>query len=645
MPDQVVKTTFKGKDLISKTFKAMGKSVKDFAGTADKSFRNASRSAGKFKSITGGILTAGLVTKGMGLASRAIRGVTEEFISFDQSVTAAAAKFPEKIRRGTDEFKALQDVAREVGANTKFSATEAAGGLDFLAMAGFNASQAMAALPRLTDLATAGAMDLARASDIASDALGAFNLMTKDSAQLNENLGRINDVMAKTVTSANLDMEMYFETMKQAAPVATAAGASLEEFSTLMGEMANAGIKGSMAGTTLKNMFLNLQKPAKEAQTILKDWKVELVDTKTGALRPMIDIIGDMNKATSKMGKAQKGAAIETIFGKRAVAGVNVLLAAGTDKLKAYEKELINSKGAAAEMAAEIEKSLGNKLLALKSAAIEVGLKFFDAFGAELPGAIDKAIAAVRKFDVKPVIEGVKTAVEIISKLVGWVVRLKPVIIAAGTAWIFYKAQVKAAMALNVVSQFVGITRAAQVATGAKGIGGFARTAINGMGKGGAVTLAVGAVALAVYQIHKNSDALKAAWDTDFKDWWKGWDSVKGIAHEMVVEVKTLLGLQKELKSGIQKVPPGQEPVTKNIKTRTDPGFKRLGGRLEGTRPRERMAPGRQAPNKAQTEAQMAAVTMNQKIDVNAPAGTTVKSETKTKGSPRIKTELAGANI
>ncbi|MCK5606226.1 phage tail tape measure protein, partial [Candidatus Pacearchaeota archaeon] len=247
-------TIFKAKDKFSQPTKQIAKRIKRVGNVASKT---SSKIGGMFKSFLGAQLAFSALRKvGQGLSF-----VKDEFISFDQAITAAGAKFGTAFKRGTDGAKELRKVTRDLGAKTEFSATQAAEGLDFLAMAGFNATQAMALLPGVVDLATSTQQDLARSTDIASDALGAFGLMTKDDTQLTENFNRILDVMSKTTTTANTDMEAMFEAVKKGAPTFTSAGQTVETFSALVGKMANSGIKGSEAGTALRNMMLRLATP------------------------------------------------------------------------------------------------------------------------------------------------------------------------------------------------------------------------------------------------------------------------------------------------------------------------------------------------------------------------------------------------
>lgn len=410
----IVKTVFAGKDLLSPIFKRQSAAAGKFGDKASRSFAKASRSATSFGSVVKGILTAGLIQRGLSVVAMGVRGATEEFVDFDQALTQAGAKFPTVIKRGTESFNQLGTVARKVGAETQFSAADAARGLDFLAMAGFNAEQSMAALPGITDLATIANTDLARSTDIASDALGAFNLMSKDSAQLEKNLTRVTDVMAATVTSANTDMELLFETMKMAGPVATNAGASIETFNTFAAEMANAGIKGTLAGTALRTAFINLAAPTAGAKKWLKKLKVEIKDS-NGNMRDMMDIIDDVRKGTSKMGNVQKTAALNAIFGKRAIAGMSVVLNASSEQLRDYRKKLEGAAGASKRMATDIRKSIGNRLKELRSALIEIGFKFLEAFVGKGEGALDRLIVAIRNFNVRPIVEGVKTIMNVIS--------------------------------------------------------------------------------------------------------------------------------------------------------------------------------------------------------------------------------------
>lgn len=409
-----VETIFKARDKHSKQFNKMGGNAKKFGEKASSAFNKASKSASNFKDITKGILAAGAVTKSIGIVSQGVTAATTSFIDFDHSIVSASAKFKGldlTTEKGLKTLNALKKEAREVGAKTKFSAGEAAGGLDFYATAGFNAEQAMAVLAPTAKLATVANLDLARTSDIASDSLGAFGLMTKNSEQLQKNFIRLSDVMSKTLTSSNVNMEDMFETIKTGAPVFTASSQAIETFNTLTGVLANNTLKGSKSGTQLKIMMLRLAKPTTAAQEALDKLNIKTRDGK-GDFLDIIDILGDFEKGLKGMGTAEKAAAIKTIFGAEAITGVNILLGEGSGKLKKFRNELINSGGSTKKMADIMDKSLKNKLLGVGSALTEVSFKFFDAFGEKPRKLLDALSKKIRNFNMTPITNGLKNIIK-----------------------------------------------------------------------------------------------------------------------------------------------------------------------------------------------------------------------------------------
>jgi TP901 family phage tail tape measure protein len=538
VPSYPVKTDFIAKDRVSGAFKKMGKGADLFGNKSTRAFKKASKGASSFRSIVGGILTAGAIQRGLGLMSQGVREVTTEFIGFDDAVTKAMAKFPGGIKRTDKEFAQLGETARDVAKTTRFSATDAAGGLDFLAMAGFNAQQAMGLLPGLTDLAAVAATDLASASDWASDALGAFGLMTQDTAKLTQNLTRVNDVFAKGITSFNTDLEQLFETAKMAAPVFTGASQSIETFTAAAGVMASAGIKATLSGTQLRTAILNLTAPTHRATKLLKKMRVETQDSQ-GNMRDLFDILGDIEKGTKKMGTAQRSAALNVIFGKRAVAGLSVLLDTGSEKLKEHRKMLEEAGGAAKNMADEMRKSLGARLDKLKNNLIEVGLKVFDTFQDRFPGAIDSAMGAIQGFDVKKVTDGIQWVIDTTKDLIkftgqvrGALRDLKPFIMGAVGAWGAYKAIMLGVMAFKFVAYAAGIIKSVGLLTAAQWAWNAALLA-NPIG----ITVAVVAVGIglliaAAWQLYDNwdlvLDGLKAAWEWIGDAFWRFVDAIKG---------------------------------------------------------------------------------------------------------------------
>ena len=388
-----VEAVFKAVDRVTAPVSRMQNRVGKFTRSMNRGLTRLNRNVDKFSS---GMKRAGVVVAAsMFIAGGALADVIKTGAEFEQTLVNAAAKFPGEIRKGTEAFKQLEDAARKTGVTTEFTASQSANALNFLAMAGFNAEQSVAALPGVVDLATAAQIDLATASDIATDTLGAFGLATKDAAKLGINLTRVNDVMARTTTSANTTMEDLFETIKKGGAVATGAGMSIEQFSAMAGIMANSGLKASEAGSVMKNMVLRLSAPTTGAAKVLKKLKVATQDT-NGDLLNMTDILGNLNDSMKDLGTAERGAILDTIFGKRAIVGVQILMQEGTQAIKNYTKELEGATGASSTMASVMRDTLQGRLNSLNSAIEGVKISIFTLSNDALNNAVDKMTLWVR---------------------------------------------------------------------------------------------------------------------------------------------------------------------------------------------------------------------------------------------------------
>jgi TP901 family phage tail tape measure protein len=453
-----VETIFRAIDKLTAPVSRMQNSIGKFTRSASDGLGRLNR---KFSKVSDGIKKVGRnMLIGAAIVGGAMTSVVATGAQFEQSIVNASAKFPEGIRRGMEAFQALENAARKTGSTTEFTASQSAEALNFLAMAGFSAENSIAALPGVVDLATASALDLGTATDIASDSLGAFNLMTKDSQQLARNLQRVNDVIAKTATSANTSVTDLFEAIKDGGPVATTAGASLETFAALAGTLANAGIKGSRAGTTLKNTFLSIAAPSNSAAKILKRLSVSTQDA-DGNMLDIVETLDSLNKALDGLGTAERSAILEGIFGKIPIAGVNVLLAAGTDQLKDYRRALESAGGASASMAEVMRDTLQGRLNSLKSAVEGVSISLFSMTNGPLVGAIEKTTEFVRANEQLIATNLGGFLADVINNFELIVTRIKQ--IAIGLA-VFY--------ALNIVLQtFIGIMTAVNLVMALNPIG------------------------------------------------------------------------------------------------------------------------------------------------------------------------------
>lgn len=466
MPDFAVSTAFNASGNVLNKIGAMDKGIKRFGDSSTRAFRKASKSGSQFGNIVKGILVTDILKGSLRALTTGLRSTAEGFIDYDQAITSASAKFKNlntNTIEGQKTLQSLMDTAREIGATTEFSATQAAQGLDFLAMAGFSAEQAIATLPGVVDLATVAQVDLARATDIASDSLGAFGLMTDDTTQLQKNFTRVNDVFAKTMTTANTNMEALFESVTKGGPAFTAAGQSIETFSALAGIMANSGVKGAEAGTSLRNVMLRLASPAKDASKIMRGLGIDVKDKLTGNFRDVIDILGDFEKGLEGMGTAQRTAALSTVFGARSVTGVNILLKEGTASLRGYRDSLIDSASASKTMADVIRGSIGNQLASLKSAAFELGFQFIDTFKDKIGPAIQGVTEIIRNIDVSAVISNFKSFIDV-------AMRFRGILFGMAAGWVAFKVAMGGAALFNAIKGFILFSKALKAAALAQGI-------------------------------------------------------------------------------------------------------------------------------------------------------------------------------
>jgi TP901 family phage tail tape measure protein len=500
---------------MSGAFKKMGLASNKFADKAIKNFGRIERKGISLRRVIGGILGAAAVQKGLNLLQQGVRGVTDEFIDFDDAITAAAAKFG-IFDRKAPAFAALGETAREVGATTEFTSAQAAEGLRFLAKAGWEADSALKALPTFVDLATAAELDFARASDIATDVMGAFQLKSTDVTENLKQLTRVNDVLAKAVNMSNIDMEDLFETIKFAGPIAKTAGVSLEEFSAMAAFVGGAGLKGSLGGTALRTMFLNLAAPTDKIKGKLAEFNTEIKNVNQikdnrkalAALGIELDDLGKLspiktlkvlNERMKDLSPTARASALNIIFGKRAVSAAAISMDGATGALQDFETQLQSAGGTSKKMATFMRGSIGKRLAELKSAAIELGFKFIDTFESQIPGGIDTVIKAIRDFDIKPIVKAVQTAIEVSREFLQILRDYKGVILGVASALVALK------IGTFVVSMFELIA----AAKGLAAVGG-----ISGMFAGlTGIAAPVAAVALAVGGLAAGIITLVTYWD------------------------------------------------------------------------------------------------------------------------------------
>ncbi|WP_436716596.1 phage tail tape measure protein [Roseiconus lacunae] len=351
-------------------------------GARDRTQKALASAERRLRSFAGYANSVGSSLMKVGVAGGAAIGVATGILAgFDRQMAAVSAK----TGATADELQAMRDVAKDLGASTKFSASEAAAGMGYLAQAGFDAKQILASIPQVLALAAAGGTDLAMAADIASDVGSAFGLTADE-------IGRVADVIALTSAKTNTSVEMMGETFQYVAPIAKAAGQSIEEVSAAAGILGNSGIKASKAGTDLKGI---LEKIANDTSAQkLRDLGVSLTDA-TGEMRPLLDIMRDYGAATESMTGPERLAKSMDIFGKIA-GGSAILLSTAGDSIDTLRDQMNNAEGAAQSMAATMQEGVHGSFDNAISAAQGLAIQYGEALKPAIVGVIDAGTAALR---------------------------------------------------------------------------------------------------------------------------------------------------------------------------------------------------------------------------------------------------------
>ncbi|HBB1373549.1 phage tail tape measure protein [Escherichia coli] len=316
-------------------------------------YSRAQETAGKLK--TGGALAIGAAAAGGYAAGRFLQPA----IGFGKEMSRVQALT--RIDKNSPQFKALREQALKLGSETQFTASDAASGQSFLAMAGFTPQAIQAALPGVLNMALAGGVELGETADIGSNILTQFNLTA-------DQMDRVGDTLTAAFTRTNTDLRALGETMKYTGPVAAKLGISLEEAAAMAGMLANNGLRGSDAGTAMRASLSRLASPPKAAADALKELGVSVADAR-GKMRPMEDVLLDLYKATQKYGQVDQVSFFKDIAGEEAFVGLQTLVAAaGSGELQKLTRELQGAGGEADRVAKVMADNLDGDLKNLDSA-------------------------------------------------------------------------------------------------------------------------------------------------------------------------------------------------------------------------------------------------------------------------------------
>ena len=350
----------------------------------------------------------GVVT---GLGTAAVKTAAD----FDSAMSKVAAVSG---ATGSD-FDSLRDRAREMGAKTKFSATEEADAMNYMAMAGWKTEDMLSGIEGVMYLAAASGEDLATTSDIVTDALTAFGLTAADS-------GHFADVLAAASANANTNVSMMGETFKYCAPVAGALGFSVEDTAEAIGLMGNAGIKASQAGTSLRSIMTNLTGDVKLSGAAIGDVTIATTNA-DGSMRSLSAILADCRVAFGGMTEAEKANNAEALVGKNAMSGFLALMNAAPEDIAKVSGAVNNCKDAAKNMADTMQDNLEGQLTILKSQLQELAISFGDLLMPAVRSIVSGLQGMVDVLNAMP--DGVKRVIMIIALLVA---ALGPVLILIG---------------------------------------------------------------------------------------------------------------------------------------------------------------------------------------------------------------------
>lgn len=275
-----------------------------------------------------------------------------------------------------EELEQLTDQAVELGAQTSFSATEVASGMENLASAGFTTNEIMDSMPGLLDLAASSGAELATASEIAASAIRGFGLEASEA-------GHVADVFAEAAARTNAQTEDMGEAMKYVAPVAKTVGLSIEETAAAIGIMSDAGVKGSQAGTTLRGGLTRIVKPTKQVKEAMETLGVEFYDS-NGKMKSLTEIVDILQKSTAGLTDETKNQALAQIFGTEALSGMLALVNRGAGELDSMTKSFENADGAAEEMANTILDNTKGALESLSGSFESAGIAIQRALAPEI---------------------------------------------------------------------------------------------------------------------------------------------------------------------------------------------------------------------------------------------------------------------
>lgn len=407
-----------------------------------------------------------------------IKNLVGNVIELGQNFTSTMSEVSAISGATGEDFEKLEACAREYGATTVFSASNAAEALKYMSLAGWDADQSTSALGGVLNLAAASGMELGAASDMVTDYLSAFAMEAGDAAYFA-------DLLSYAQSHSNTTAEALGEAYKNCAANLNAAGQDVETVTSLLEGMANQGYKGSEAGTAMAAIMRDITNGMKDGAIKIGETSVAVMDAQ-GNFRDLTDILTEVEAATNGMGDAERAVALSSTFTADSTKGLNLILNEGMDNIAGYEEELRGASGSAEEMANIMNDNLSGDVAAMNSAFEELGLKIYDALESKL------------RAGVQFITNGVIPAIEWLG---GHIPEVTIAVSGLGA--------VIAAMNLGTISSKIAMVKGALVKLAAA-LGGVSLPAI-------AIIAVITAVALAFTNLWKNNEEFRnkitAIWD------------------------------------------------------------------------------------------------------------------------------------
>lgn len=433
------------------------------------------------------------------------------FTTFDDSMRKVAATSGIAADSSSKAYMQMRKQAQDLGASTRYSASEVAEGMNYMAMAGWSAEQTMAGIPAVLDLAAASGENLGTTSDIVTDAMTAFGMQA-------EQAGEFADILAAASSNANTNVSMMGDTFKYVAPVAGSLGFNAKDTAIAIGLMANSGIKGSQAGTALRAGLVNLVNPSEAAKKAMDTLGISVTDSE-GNMKSFRTIMGDLREKMGGLSETQKASAAATIFGKEAMSGWLAIINSSDKDFNKLTNAIDNSQGSTKRMVNTMEGGIGGAFRNLKSAIEGLGI----AIGERLAPYIEKAAKYIT--DLAQKFKALSPAQQdTIIKIALVVAAIGPLLIAIGKVF-------KTIKTVITVVQFLanpfGIAVVAIIAAVAAFVYFYThsekfRTIVNN----------------AINSVIKAWDSLKAAWDTA-KEWAGNvWNGMKEVISNAIEGIK-----------------------------------------------------------------------------------------------------------